>query len=49
MIYKFFEWIGVNNIWYDECCHFNKEWHKIIADKLYEYIKTNNLLNEKCY
>jgi len=46
---NFFKWINVKDIRYDNCCHFNKLWHEIIADKLYKYIKTNKLLDEKCY
>lgn len=43
------KWIYAKDIRYDECCHFNKKWHKIIAEKLYDYIKNKKLLNEKCY
>lgn len=45
----FLTWIEVQDIRYDDCCHFNKKWHEIIADKLYNFIKLNNLLDEKCY
>lgn len=45
----FFNWVDVESIRYDDCCHFNSDWHKIIADKLYDYIKTNKILDEKCY
>lgn len=46
---EFFYWMDIKDIRYDDCCHFNISWHKIIAEKLYDYIKINNLLDEKCY
>lgn len=29
--------------------HFNKIWNEVVAEKLYEYIQINKLLDEKCY
>lgn len=29
--------------------HFNISWHNIVWNKLYEFIKTNKLLDDKCY
>lgn len=46
---SFFQNEDVEDIRYDKYCHFNQKWHRIIAEKLYEYIKTNELLDEKCY
>lgn len=44
-----FKWVDPKDIRYDTCCHFNDKWHQIIAEKLFEYIKSNKLLDEKCY
>ncbi|NDK07628.1 hypothetical protein EOM39_00100 [Candidatus Gracilibacteria bacterium] len=46
---KFFKGIEVKEIRHDPVCHFNEKGHKIISEKLYEYIKTNKLLDDKCY
>lgn len=39
----------IDRVKYDNCCHYKKEWHEIIANKLYKYIKTNQLLDESCF
>jgi hypothetical protein len=46
---RLLEWVSVKDISNDNICHFNEKWHQIIADKLYDYIKTNKLLDDKCY
>ena len=46
---SFFKWTNVEGIRNDTCCHFNEEWHNIISEKLNNYIKTNWLLDEKCF
>lgn len=42
--WSFFEWLDYKNHFLDDWLHPNKEWYKIIATKVYNFLINNNLV-----
>lgn len=48
-IKDFLQWIPVEKVRYDTCCHFEEYGHKKISEGLIEFIQSKHILDETCF